>query len=163
MSALRLARPPAKATRSRRPSNCLTKALPPCSPRRCSKVRAALTCCRPTCSFSTRRAIRRSRRRRSKASPRCARRADLFAERPATFVLGSAWHGPCNPAYVVAREKNSMKRLVWLAGAVLAAVALAPAAAQESEESEVALLDPRAPGVSADELETFADIFVEIE
>jgi len=56
-----------------------------------------------------------------------------------------------------------MKRLAWLAGAVLAPVVLTPAAAQESEESEIALLDPRAQGVSVDELETFADIFVEIE
>ena len=47
--------------------------------------------------------------------------------------------------------------------AVFALAGIATASAQEADDSELALLDPRAQAVSADELETFADIFVDIE
>jgi len=48
-------------------------------------------------------------------------------------------------------------------GAVITLVGLAPAPAQEADDSELALLDTEAEAVSSSELETFADIFVDIE
>ena len=66
-----------------------------------------------------------------------------------------------------------MKLHVSPAAAAFALIVLSPAGAQrpndtepndtEPRDTEVALLDPAALGVSADELETFADIFVAIE
>lgn len=43
------------------------------------------------------------------------------------------------------------------------AVALGPVAGLAQDDTAVAVLDPRARSVSAEELETFADIFVDIE
>lgn len=54
-----------------------------------------------------------------------------------------------------------MKTAISAVAAML--VAAAPSFAQDSSDSEIALLDPSAQAVSADDLETFADIFVDLE
>lgn len=56
-----------------------------------------------------------------------------------------------------------MKSRIWLAVAASMLLPLGVAVAQDSEETETAFLDPAARSVSADELETFADIYADLE
>jgi hypothetical protein len=56
-----------------------------------------------------------------------------------------------------------MKSRIWLAVVASTALPLGLAAAQDSEETETALLDPAARSLSADELETFAEIYADLE
>src|SRR5690606_6818114 len=90
--------------------------------------------------------------------------------RPAPPERCGAWHAACSETRRNASVGSSvrlpggeaMKRHV-VPAAVVFTLTFLPAEAQSPRDSDVARLDSAALGVSADELETFADIFVAIE
>lgn len=67
------------------------------------------------------------------------------------------------PHAVSRHGEERMKRHVKLAGFAFAASVLWSSQSPAQDDTTVALLDPRAYGVSADDLETFAEIFVDVE